>query len=108
MKRLNESIEKINIIYDKIDETKKELKTKIQNIFTKIRNELNEREDKLLMELDNNFNETYFNENLQKISKKLLNKLNICMEEGRKIDSQFNDEPKLNLIIFNYTNLKKN
>ena len=59
----------LKIIFDKIVKNKEELKLEIQKVFTKIRNELHEREDKLLMELDNNFNETYFNENLQKISK---------------------------------------
>ena len=60
------SIEQIKIIYDKLDETKEKLQLQIQTIFTKIRNVLNEREDKLLLELDNKFNEIYFKEDLPK------------------------------------------
>ena len=36
----------------------------IQNIFTKIRNALNEREIQLLLEIDNIYNNKYFNENI--------------------------------------------
>ena len=43
-----------------INEEKEELKLKIQKIFTKIRNVINEREEKLLIEVDNQFNEIYF------------------------------------------------
>ena len=38
-----DSINKLKTIYEKINEDKEELKIKIQKIFTKIRNELNNR-----------------------------------------------------------------
>ena len=66
------SIEQIKIIYDKLDETKEKLQLQIQTIFTKIRNILNEREDKLLLELDNKFNEIYYKEDLPKNLKNYL------------------------------------
>ena len=44
---INESINKIKIIYEKINKEKEELKLKIQKIFTNIRNEINNREDQL-------------------------------------------------------------
>ena len=44
---------------------------KIQKIFTKIRNALNDREDQLLIEVDNKFEELYFNDELIKKSEKL-------------------------------------
>ena len=37
-----------NIIFEKIDKNKEELKTNIQKTFTRLRNVLNEREDELL------------------------------------------------------------
>ena len=92
------SIEQIKIIYDKLDETKEKLQLQIQTIFTKIRNVLNEREDKLLLELDNKFNEIYFKEDLPEKSKKLLNEINILFEKGKLIESKWENE-KLNLII---------
>ena len=48
-KNLNDSIKELKTIFDKIEERKEELKLKIQNIFTKIRTALNEREDELLI-----------------------------------------------------------
>ena len=50
---INESINKIKIIYEKINKEKEELKLKIQKIFTNIRNEINNREDKLLIDIEN-------------------------------------------------------
>ena len=56
---LQKSIEELKSIFAKINENKEEIKLKIQNIFTKIRNELNNREDVLLLEVDKIFNKTY-------------------------------------------------
>ena len=92
------SIEKIKILYDKLDETKEKLQIQIQTFFTKIRNALNEREDKLLLELDNKFNEIYLKEDLPKKSKNLLNEINLLFEKGKLIKSNWENE-KLNLII---------
>ena len=47
-----QSINELKIIFDKICEKKEEFKLKIQKIFTKVRNKLNEREDELLLEID--------------------------------------------------------
>ena len=38
------------------------MKLKVQNVFTKIRNKLNEREDELISEIDQNFETLYFKE----------------------------------------------
>ena len=48
---------------------------KIQTIFTKIRNVLNEKEDKLLNDIDEQYNNIYFKEELIKESEKLPNKI---------------------------------
>ena len=45
---LEQSIHEIKILFETIIEKKEQLKLNIQNIFTKIRNELNNREDELL------------------------------------------------------------
>ena len=54
------------MILDKINESKEELKLKIQKIFTNLRNILNEREDTLLSEIDNIFNNEFCNEDIIK------------------------------------------
>ena len=45
----NQNIHELKNIFEKINENKEELKLKIQNIFTNIRNERNNREDELLL-----------------------------------------------------------
>ena len=51
-KSIEEMINELKNIFEKINKDKEELKLKIQNIFTKIRSSLNEKEDKLLLEVD--------------------------------------------------------
>ena len=81
---LNEAIKELKILFDKIEERKEDLKSKIQNIFTKIRTALNEREDELLLEVDNKYNDLYENENIIKESERLPNKVKLSLE--RKIN----------------------
>ena len=71
---------------------------KIQSIFTKIRNVLNEREDGILLEVDNQFNKLYFEEDLIKDSEKLPNKIKISLEKGKSIDKDWNDNQLNNFI----------
>ena len=104
---LDDSIKKIKISFEKINEDKEELKMKIQKIFTKIRNELNDREDKLLSELDEIFNKSYFNEQLIKESEKLPNKVKLSIEKGKKIENDWNDN-YLNILINDCINIENN
>ena len=68
---IEESIKQLKEISDKINQNKEELKKRIQNIFTKIRNAVNEREDQIILEVDKRYEEIYFNEELIKKSEKL-------------------------------------
>ena len=54
--KFNESIESLKKIFDEIEKDKENLKLEIQKIFTNIRNSLNEREEQLLIEVDNLYN----------------------------------------------------
>ena len=62
----NEKINELKKIFQKIEKDKENLKLEIQNIFTKLRNAINNREDELLIEIDNIFNNNYFNEDIIK------------------------------------------
>ena len=57
------------------NEKKEESKLKIQRIFTKIRNVINNREDELLLKIDQIYDNIYFKEELVKESEKLEKKL---------------------------------
>ena len=52
---LNQSINDLKNILEKNEKDKEELKINIQNIFTKLRCALNDREDQLLLEVDKKF-----------------------------------------------------
>ena len=91
-----DSINKLKEIFSKINKNKEELKTKIQTIFTKIRNELNNREDSLLLEVDNEFDKVYFKEEIISKSEKLYNKIKLSLENYKIINNKNN---KTNLLI---------
>ena len=96
--KFEQSINDLKILFDKINENKETLKLKIQNIFTKIRNALNEREDQILLEVDNHFNNLYFKEDLIKDSEKLPGKIKISLEKGKSIDKDWDDNQLNNFI----------
>ena len=66
-----ESINEVKKVFEKINKDKEELKMNIQKIFTKLRNEVNNREDQLLIDVDKKYEELFFNENI--ILKKVRN-----------------------------------
>ena len=90
-KALDKSVEKLINAFENINKSKEELKTKIQNIFTKIRNELNNREDKLLSEVDNKFNNLYFNENIVKNNQKLPEKIKELIKTAENANKEYDD-----------------
>ena len=51
-KKIEKTINDLKIILEKQMQNKEELKQNIKNIFTKIRNDLNSREDEILLEVD--------------------------------------------------------
>ena len=95
LEELNNQIEKnineLKIIFEKMNKDKEELKLKVQNIFTKIKNALNDKEDKLLFDIDENYNNIYFKEDLIKQSEKSPNKTKKSIEKGKIIDKEWNE-----------------
>ena len=102
---LQGSIDNLKIIFENIIQNKEELKLSIQKTFTKIRNELNNREDELLLQVDKQFNENYCDEIILKQCEKLPNKVKISLEKGKSIE--LNDD-KLALFVNECINIEKN
>ena len=71
-----------------MNKNKEELKLKIQSIFTKLRNVLNEREDKLLSDIDNEYDNIYFKEDIIKTNEKIPNKIKKSIEKGKIIEKE--------------------
>jgi len=105
--KLQTSIDELKILFEKINENKESLKLNIQKIFTKIRNCLNDREDEILLGIDNQFDKTYYSENIIKESEKLPNKTKILLEKGKTIENEWNNN-KLNLLINDCINIENN
>ena len=107
-KTLEDSIKDLKNIFEKIEKNKEDLKLEIQKIFTKIRSTLNEREDQLLTEIDNKFDELYFNEKFIKNSEKLPKKVKASLENGKLTENDWEENNNnLNYLINNCINIER-
>ena len=101
-------INELKALFEKINESKDELKLNIQNTFTKIRDALNEREDEIILEVDKIYNEKFFNEDIIKESIKLPNIIKKSLDKGKSIDNEWNDDEKLSSLINHFNNIETN
>jgi len=103
------SIKELNEIIENIDKNKEEIKLEIQKTFTKIRNELNKREDELLLEVDEQFKKKYLTEELDiyKGKDKFSNKIKLYIEKGKSAKDEYNKNQNKSLLINNCINIEK-
>ena len=106
-KTLQQTIDDLKKIFNNINEKKETLKMNIQKLFTKLRNVLNDREDKLLLEVDKKYEELYFNEDIIRESEKLPTKIKESLDKGNLINKQWNNN-KLNSSINDCLNIENN
>ena len=107
-KSLDNFLKELKIVSEEMSKNKEEIKLKIQKIFTQIRTALNEREDKLLAEVDNQFDDYYFKDDFIKNSEKLPNKIKISLEKGKIIKNEWENKDKLNSLINDCINIENN
>ena len=88
--------------------SKEEIKLKIPKIFTKIRNLLNEREDQLLLDLDNMYDKLYFKEEIIKKGEKIPNKIKNYLEKGTILNNEWEKDNKLISNINDCINIENN
>ena len=93
------NIDELKLMFEKINKNKEELKLYVQKIFTKLRNALNEREDELLLSIDNKFNDNFGKENIIEESIKLPNKIKKNLEKEKISENDWNDVNKLSSLI---------
>ena len=100
-KNIEKSINELKKIFEKINNNKENLKLKIQKIFTELRTALKEREDQLLLKVDEQFKNLFFDEEIIKIGEKLPKKLSVSLEKGKLLlDKVFdNNDNKLNALV---------
>jgi len=97
--KFDENIKELKDIFQIIEKDKEDLKFKIINIFTKLRNALNEREDKLLKDIDNIYENNYFNEDIIQKGEKLPKQIKLSLEKGKLIDKEWDNNN-----IYSYIN----
>jgi len=105
-KKIEQTINDLKAMLRIIDNNKEELKTKIQEIFTKMRNMLNIREDELLLEVDKKFDELFLDEKIVKKSENLPQEIKIYLEKGKKINNEWENKEKLTSIINDCINIE--
>ena len=96
---LQSSIKELKEAFEKMNKDKEELKIKIQKIFTDLRNNLNNREDELLLKVDEEFDKIIFNEKKIKNIEKLPKKVEKALEKGKNIDNDWKDDNQLCSLI---------
>ena len=105
----NSSLNQLKKIFEKINENKEKLKEKIQKVFTKIRNAINQREDELLLKVDKQIENTFFEEKIIKEAENLPDKINKSLEKGKTIEKKLDEgENNLSEIINDCINIENN
>ena len=98
----------LNKIAENVNENKEKIKLKIQKIFTKLRNAINEKEDKLILEIDNKYNDRYIKEDIIRKSKKLPSKIKQSFEKGKKDIENMGNIRHLSSFINDCINIENN
>ena len=96
---IQESINNLKLIHDKIEENKEQFISNVQKIFTKIRNALNEREDELLLIIKDKYKNFDLGDNIIKENEKLPNQIKIILDNSKKNDNKWNNDEELNIEI---------
>ena len=96
--KFNESFNKLNVLFEKLAENKEKIKNKIQKIFTNLRNELNKREEVLLLEVNKEFENYFFKEDIIKNIEKFPNKITLSLEKCKEINKEDNSNDQIILI----------
>ena len=104
---VTQSIDQLKKIFEVISAQKEEMKTKIQKIFTKIRNELNNREDALLNKINEKFDNVFIKEANIKLYEKLPKQIQKLLEEINSVNKDWNIE-NLNYYLNCCSNIEVN
>ena len=95
---VEKSMNELKLMLDNINKEKEKLIICVQDIFTKLRNEINKREDELLMEIDEKYKNIISDENMEKQNEKLPKTIKDLIENGKLIEKDW-DKNNLNSTI---------
>jgi hypothetical protein len=107
-KNIQQTIDELKKLFEKINLDREEIKLNIQKVFSKLRNKINEREDELLSHVDKKFGKLFFKEELIKKSEILPTKIKNSLEKGRNINNNEWNDSNLNSLINDCINIEYN
>ena len=96
---IQESINNLKLIYEKIEEKKEQSISNVQKIFTKLRNALNEREDELLLIINEKYKEINLGDEIIKKNEKLPAQIKALLDNCKKNENKWDNNDKLNIQI---------
>ena len=105
---IDSTINELKALFEKINENKEILKNEITQIFTKIRNSINEREDQILLDIDKEFNNLFFKGEIIKESEKLPNVIKKSLELGKEINNKWQEDNNILSYINECINIENN
>jgi len=107
-KQFQSLINGLKKIIEEIEKNKDDVKDQIQKIFTKIRTELNNREDQLLLEVDEIFEKEFHNKSIDDAlkDKKYSDKIKTYLDEGKNAEKNWDKNKNKSLLINNCINIE--
>ena len=96
---LEQTTNQLKLLSEQINKEKEEIILEIQKYFTKLRSALNEREDKLIEEVELKFKNAFFDDNIVNECDKLPNNVKKCLDNGKEIKDKWNKENELSYVI---------
>ena len=107
-KDIDKEINELKITFQTISKNREDLKLNTQKIFTKIRNTINDREDEILLKIDELFNNAYMKENEMNDIDKYPKKIKSLLDKGKSTLDDLKNVNKLNSLINNCIEIEKN
>ena len=107
LKTFEDSIKELEELYKTIQGNKEQLKINVQKIFCEIKVAIDKRQDEILLDIENKFKESYFDEDLTIKSKKLPKKIKNTLEKGKSIEEKWNNKDELCFAINNSLSIEK-
>ena len=107
-KSLDKTIDKFKSMTQELTKKKEELILEIQKVFTKIRTIINEREDKLLSEVEEIYKNNFYDEKIMKESEKLPLKVKNSLDSIEALNRIKNKEDELSSEINYYIEFEDN
>ena len=96
---LEQTTKQLKMLSEKINKQKEQIILDIQKYFTKLRSTLNEREDKLIEEVEQKYKNAFFDDNIIKECDKLPNNIKNCLDNGKDIKDKWKKENELPYVI---------